>query len=111
MEKLVVPVVIGGGNLTDLVPEGSYIRGSDFNSPKDLVAYLKDLSNKPHEYIAFFWWHSIYKVRAIAQPYCALCHFLQTPPEERKVNKEASDHGFINWWSGYECLPKYTTFL
>ncbi|KAH8252139.1 hypothetical protein KR026_006327 [Drosophila bipectinata] len=111
MEKLIVPVVIGSGNLTNLVPEGSYIRASDFDSPKELVGYLKDLSTKPHEYIAYFWWHSLYKVRAIAQPYCALCHFLQTPPKERQLKKEGADLGFIHWWSEYQCPVKYTTFL
>ncbi|KAH8315796.1 hypothetical protein KR067_005025 [Drosophila pandora] len=111
MEKLIVPVVMGSGNLTNLVPEGSFIRGSDFASPKELVAYLKDLSTKPHDYIAFFWWHAIYKIRAIAQPYCALCHFIQTPLKDRKAKKEGTDLGFINWWSKYQCPVKHTTFL
>ncbi|KAI8039007.1 alpha-(1,3)-fucosyltransferase C [Drosophila gunungcola] len=113
MDKLMVPVLIGGGNLTNLVPQQSYIRGLDFSTPKDLVRHLKDLVNDREEYKRFFWWHSIYKLRQTYQPYCALCSLIQKPAEERQIGQGSSKLAFIKWWTSaeYQCPNRSTTFL
>ncbi|XP_020801708.1 alpha-(1,3)-fucosyltransferase C-like [Drosophila serrata] len=106
MHKFMVPVLIGGGNLNNLVPAQSYISGRDFPNPKDLVAHLKYLAKTPKEYKQYFWWHSLYKLRRNSVPYCQLCSLLQQPPEERRI-----ETSFAKWWSRYQCPKRITTFL
>ncbi|XP_016993847.2 alpha-(1,3)-fucosyltransferase C [Drosophila takahashii] len=110
MDKYVVPVLIGGGNLTNLVPQHSYISSKDFATPKDLINHLKDLADNTEEYKRYFWWHSLYKVRKTSQPYCALCKLIQQPPEERQI-QGSSGLDIINWWTQYQCPNRSTTFL
>ncbi|XP_017060260.1 alpha-(1,3)-fucosyltransferase C [Drosophila ficusphila] len=111
MDKLLVPVLIGGGNLTNLVPHHSFISSRDFSTPRELVAHLKDLANDPEEYRRYFWWHSLYKLRQSAQPYCALCSLIQQNPEERQIGQGSSKLAFIDWWTEYHCPNRSTTFL
>ncbi|XP_016972590.1 alpha-(1,3)-fucosyltransferase C [Drosophila rhopaloa] len=111
MDKLIVPVLIGGGNLTNLVPPHSYISGLDFSTPKDLIDHLIELTDNREEYRRYFWWHSIYKLRQAIQPYCALCSLIQKAPEERQIRQGSSKLAFINWWTEYQCPNRSTTFL
>ncbi|KAH8380311.1 hypothetical protein KR009_009923, partial [Drosophila setifemur] len=111
MQQMIVPVLIGGGNMTNLVPEASYIQSQDFPTPKDLVNHMEYLMANPEEYMGYFWWRALYKVRAVVQPYCALCHYIQTPAKDRPINKEASGRGFIHWWTEYQCPNRTTSFL
>ncbi|XP_039488416.1 alpha-(1,3)-fucosyltransferase C [Drosophila santomea] len=112
MDKLLVPVLIGGGNLTNLVPSHSYISSQDFATPKDLISHLKHLANSPEEYRRYFWWHSIYKLRHASQPYCALCSLVQKAPGAPEIRQRSySTGGFINWWTEYQCPNRSTTFL
>nr|CAJ42066.1 alpha 1,3-fucosyltransferase [Drosophila simulans] len=111
MDKLMVPVLIGGGNLTNLVPSHSYISSQDFATPQDLILHLKDLANNPLEYRRYFWWHSIYRLRKTSQPYCALCSLIQQAPGGHEVRQRAYSSGFINWWTKYQCPNRSTTFL
>ncbi|KAH8232759.1 hypothetical protein KR038_007986 [Drosophila bunnanda] len=110
MHNFVVPVLIGGGNLSHLVPPQSYISSRDFPNPKELVAHLKHLMNATEEYQRFFWWHSLYKLRRTSLPYCQLCSYLKLTQEERRL-ETASPVDFGNWWSTYQCPKRFTTFL
>ncbi|KAH8297711.1 hypothetical protein KR054_006508, partial [Drosophila jambulina] len=83
--KYVVPVLIGGGNLHNLLPPQSYISSRDFPKPQDLVAHLEHLERNKEEYKRYFWWHSLYKLRRTSAPYCQLCSLLQQPQEERRI--------------------------
>ncbi|KAH8297677.1 hypothetical protein KR054_005289, partial [Drosophila jambulina] len=106
MHNFVVPVLIGGGNLTNLVPPQSYISSQDFPKPKDLVAHLEHLVNATEKYQRYFWWHSLYKLRRTSLPYCQLCSHL------KELRRETSSPmSFANWWSAYQCPKRYTTFL
>ncbi|XP_020801707.1 alpha-(1,3)-fucosyltransferase C-like [Drosophila serrata] len=110
MHNFVVPVLIGGGNLSHLVPPQSYISNRDFPNPKDLVAHLERLANETEEYQRYFWWHSVYKLRRTSLPYCQLCSYLKPSPEERLI-ETSSPMDFAAWWSTYQCPKQFTTFL
>ncbi|KAH8347058.1 hypothetical protein KR059_004574 [Drosophila kikkawai] len=110
MYKFVVPVLIGGGNLTNLVPPHSYISSRDFPKAKDLAEHLKYLVKTPEEYKRYFWWHSLYKLRRNSVPYCQLCSFLNQPKEERRMETTALMN-FTDWWTKYQCPQRVTTFL
>ncbi|KAH8232767.1 hypothetical protein KR038_010579 [Drosophila bunnanda] len=105
MHNYAVPVLIGGGNLNNLVPPHSYISSRDFPKPKDLVAHLNHLVKTPEEYKRYFWWHSLYKLRRNSVPYCQLCSYLQQPPKRRIQTS------FAYWWATYHCPKQITTFL
>ncbi|EDV96421.1 GH16239 [Drosophila grimshawi] len=97
--NFVVPVVIGGGNLSQLVPPGSYISGGDVGTPKQLAEHLVELSSQPQLYEQFFWWHSMYRLHKSPHPLCALCRQLgrEVPRRERQPGE------FLKWWTGYQC--------
>ncbi|KAH8303759.1 hypothetical protein KR018_001529 [Drosophila ironensis] len=118
MHELIVPVLIGGGNLKNLVPEHSYIDSRDFHDPLDLIKYLYFLSRKPEEYATYFWWHALYMVRRTVQPYCALCNFLQSTPQydgsdgsELLTTKDVTKFSLKDWWKKRQCPLPITTFL
>ncbi|KAH8234621.1 hypothetical protein KR032_000744, partial [Drosophila birchii] len=110
MNNFVVPVLIGGGNVSHLVPPQSYISNRDFPDPKDLVAHLKRLMDATEEYQRYFWWHSLYKLRRTSLPYCQLCLHLKLPQEERNMEISPSID-FADWWSKHQCPKPFTTFL
>ncbi|XP_001354241.3 alpha-(1,3)-fucosyltransferase C [Drosophila pseudoobscura] len=140
LDKYVVPVLIGGGNLTNLVPPRSYISSRDFASPKHLVAHLKALMAQPELYRRFFWWRSKYELRFNFEPYCSLCQLLkhrhrpqsqsQSPsqtlnpqevPQEEPQSVQTTAAvpapvanpaaiSFVNWWQHYHCPNRTTSF-
>lgn len=97
LENFVVPVLIGGSNLTKLAPPGSYISSLEYSSPKILAERLKKLAKDPKLYEQFFWWHSKYQLQKITQPYCRLCHQLQHKRRQRQPDM------FLHWWTQYQC--------
>lgn len=94
----VVPVLIGPGNLSGLVPPDSYISSSEFSSPKLLAEHLLDLSEHPEKYEQFFRWHSKYALRKTKYQYCDLCRTLHKPFEPLLRPEE-----FKSWWTQYQC--------
>ncbi|KRF84036.1 alpha-(1,3)-fucosyltransferase C [Drosophila virilis] len=97
LANFVVPVLIGGGNLSELVPPGSYISADNFLSPFELSEHLMLLSSRPELYAQFFWWHSKYQIHKIKLPYCALCHQL------RQEQRQRPPFEFLQWWTIYQC--------
>ncbi|TDG47356.1 hypothetical protein AWZ03_006215 [Drosophila navojoa] len=97
LANFVVPVLIGGGNLSQLVPPGSYISDEDFHSPFELAQHLQMISSQPLLYEQFFWWHSKYAISYNKQPYCALCKQLRSSRRQR-ISVE-----FVQWWTVYQC--------
>lgn len=94
LSNFVVPVVIGGSNVRELIPPGSYIDGNQYQ-PRKLAEYLIDARGALYEH--FFWWHAKYQLHQIRQPYCALCDQLR---HKRKQRKHKS---FQRWWRKYKC--------
>ncbi|EDV96420.1 GH16238 [Drosophila grimshawi] len=97
LANYVVPVLIGGTNISQLAPPNSYINADQFHTPKDLAAHLIWLSTQPDLYEQYFWWHSKYQIQLNRQPYCHLCRRLR---ENREVNPATE---FVYWWTQYKC--------
>ncbi|KAH8302647.1 hypothetical protein KR044_009260, partial [Drosophila immigrans] len=97
LEMFVVPVLIGGSNLTQLAPPGCSISSHQFSSPKELAQHLRELAEDPVQYEQYFWWHFKYQLQKNRQPYCELCQRLKQPRHRR------SPDSFLDWWTQYQC--------
>lgn len=77
MQQLIIPILFNGvKNPTIFLPPKSYIDANDFDTPEDLVKYLRYLMDNPHEYIKYFWWKEHYTSKPFLffhQAYCELC--------------------------------------
>lgn len=102
LENYVVPVYIGSADLSGLLPPGSYISSSQFDSPKLLAKHLQELSEKPMLYAQFFNWRSKYALVKNTHQLCALCRTLLKPRIQVLQPEQ-----FKRWWTQYQC-PKKT---
>ena len=86
-----VPIVLGGSNYSDLhlaVP-GSFINALDFNSPKDLVDYIKKVDQDDKLYNSYFQWKKHYKVipenlKGCNDALCDVCQWLKNGTKPQK---------------------------
>ena len=94
---MTVPVVLGGTDYSRIAPPHSYIDVRDFDTPKELAAFLLRLDENDEEYLAYFWWRSRYKSRfdldQKAKSMCLLCAKLNDPDEPAKVYSDMR-----KWW-------------
>ena len=88
----VVPIVMGGGNYSTILPKHSYIDVKDFKSAKSLADYLKHLNKNNVEYLKYFKWTQKYHYY-IKTAKCELCRKLNDPTEPYK-----SYENFAHWW-------------
>ena len=58
----VIPIVLGGGNYSKLVPAHSCIDVKDFSSPAHLASYLNFLVQHPDHYLNYFMLKTDYEV-------------------------------------------------
>lgn len=80
----VVPVVYGGANYSRFAPPKSYVNALDFDSPKELAAHLKRLSENLDEYQRYFEWKNYYEIDSSKKPtICRLCEFLNNDEQIR----------------------------
>ena len=56
MEAGVVPVYLGTRDVAEVVPKGSYIDASDFDTPYDVANYLKEVLDDEDMYNSYFEW-------------------------------------------------------
>ncbi|KAL7039315.1 hypothetical protein ACKWTF_009862 [Chironomus riparius] len=77
LNEYTIPIVFNGlRDMTMYSPPKSFINANDFDTPEDLVNYLKFLMSNPREYIKYFWWKKHYNVKTHpVYPYthCELC--------------------------------------
>lgn len=83
-----IPVVLGGGNYSRVLPPHSYIDVSDYPSPGALATYLQYLASNETAYLEYFWWKDRYNVVSdsylFSNPgWCQLCQMLHQdlPPK------------------------------
>jgi len=59
-----VPITLGGSNYSDprLAIPGSYINALDFETPQDLIRYIKKVDNNDTLYNEFFKWKKKFKI-------------------------------------------------
>ncbi|CAL1688347.1 unnamed protein product [Lasius platythorax] len=94
----VVPVVYGGANYSQFAPPNSYVNALDFESPKELAAYLKYLSQDLRRYQSFLEWKKYYRVNgATKRAVCTLCEVLHKQ-KEPKMYSTLSD-----WYAKDKC--------
>ncbi|KAL6427436.1 hypothetical protein ACFW04_008756 [Cataglyphis niger] len=94
----VVPVVYGGANYSQFAPPNSYVNALDFDSPKELAAYLKYLSQDLRRYQSFLEWKKYYRVKnATTRAVCTLCEVLHKQ-KEPKMYSTLSD-----WYAKHKC--------
>ncbi|XP_018353589.1 PREDICTED: alpha-(1,3)-fucosyltransferase C-like isoform X2 [Trachymyrmex septentrionalis] len=100
----VVPVVYGSANYSQFAPPNSYVNALDFESPKELAAYLKYLSQDLQRYQSFLQWKKYYRVRGgTKRAVCTLCEMLHKQ-KKPKLYSDLSD-----WYAKDKCTIQ--TFL
>ncbi|XP_018055295.1 PREDICTED: alpha-(1,3)-fucosyltransferase C-like [Atta colombica] len=100
----VVPVVYGSANYSRFAPPNSYVNALDFESPKELAAYLKYLSLDLQRYQSFLQWKKYYRVRGgTERAVCTLCEVLHKQ-KKPKLYSDLSD-----WYAKDKCIIQ--TFL
>ena len=91
----VIPVVLGGGNYSAMLPPHSYIDVKDFASPKDLAIYLKKLDGNDTLYNEYFAWknkYTAYQTRNTHPQFaCSICRHVYDKQHvvERLVDVES----------------------
>jgi hypothetical protein len=53
MENLIVPIVLRTSEYTSIAPNGSYIAVDQFENPRELAAYLKELDANDDKYLKY----------------------------------------------------------
>ncbi|KAM6896749.1 4-galactosyl-N-acetylglucosaminide 3-alpha-L-fucosyltransferase 9-like [Lycodopsis pacificus] len=94
-----VPVVLGPPkqNYEDHAPPDSFIHINDFSSPQKLAERLLYLDQNNAEYVRFFTWRSIFKVKPsafIREHACKTCRYLQNHKEYQAFDD------LISWYWG-----------
>ncbi|XP_018368722.1 PREDICTED: alpha-(1,3)-fucosyltransferase C [Trachymyrmex cornetzi] len=100
----VIPVVYGSANYSRFAPPNSYVNALDFESPKELAAYLKYLSQDLQRYQSFLQWKKYYRVKGgTKRAVCILCEMLHKQ-KKPKLYSDLSD-----WYAKDKCTIQ--TFL
>ncbi|KAG5320829.1 FUCTC fucosyltransferase, partial [Pseudoatta argentina] len=87
----IIPVVYGGANYSRFAPPNSYVNALDFESPKELAAYLKYLSQDLQRYQSFLQWKKYYRVKGgTERAVCTLCEVLHKQ-KKPKLYSDLSD--------------------
>ena len=96
-----VPIVLGGSNYSNprLAVPGSFINAFDFNSPKDLVDYIKRVDHDDKLYNSYFQWKKDYKVipeslKGCNDGLCDICKWLKNgvKPQRDALNSSIFGH-------------------
>jgi hypothetical protein len=94
----IVPIVLGKVDYKMETPPDSVIDIRDFQSPKALAEYLRELAANAKSYNAYFQWKQSYRTdfgSGISQ-YCSLCDGLHNP----ELSSGKSTGGYYDWWLG-----------
>ncbi len=108
LRTMMIPIVYGSANYTELVPPKSVIDVTRFRSPKDLATRLKHLAKHENEYNSFFEWKSKgYLVvtvtkKLMAASFCGLCAILNDPFYQYKDYRDIH-----KWWVNGMCEPRF----
>ncbi|XP_053206522.1 glycoprotein 3-alpha-L-fucosyltransferase A-like [Panonychus citri] len=100
----IIPIVLGGGNYSYVLPNHSYIDALSFKSPRDLAMLLLSLSADERRYNSYFEWKSRFTVnnndyRTLS---CQICPKLKQLTQNEFLssnvlcNRRHKD--LDNWW-------------
>uniref|UniRef100_A0A1I8PEN6 Fucosyltransferase n=1 Tax=Stomoxys calcitrans TaxID=35570 RepID=A0A1I8PEN6_STOCA len=98
----IIPVVFGGADYKQFLPPYSYINAEDYATPAELANYLMYLSERPIEYMRYFWWREHYELQFYS-PFCELCQRLHQP---QYFLKTQSYSNIEQWWLQGSCRFK-----
>jgi alpha-1,3-fucosyltransferase len=96
MNSSLLPIVLGQANYSQVAPPHSHINVLDFDSPKSLAKYLRQLDRNDSAYLSYFWWKDIYHVEFKSlreQVFCKLCELLQD-----NTTTSSTYANFDKWW-------------
>ena len=96
-----LPIVLGGSNYSDplLAVPGSFINAFDFNSPNDLVNYIKKVDQDDKLYNSYFQWKKHYKVipenlKGCNDAICDVCQWLKNGTKPQRSTLDGSIFGY-----------------
>ncbi|XP_025079389.1 alpha-(1,3)-fucosyltransferase C-like, partial [Pomacea canaliculata] len=100
----VVPVVRGGLDYSQHIPEGTFINADDYRSPEDLGKYLKELMNDEGTYIDMLWRIAHFTTAIYHDSYtyswCQLCDKLHRLQDNAKTYPD-----LFEWYHEGRCWP------
>lgn len=93
-----MPVVYGGANYSQFAPPNSYVNALDFESPRELAAHLRNLTQDLRRYRSFLRWKKRYRIEGgTKRAVCTLCEVLH----KRKTPKRYSV--LSDWYARGKC--------
>lgn len=105
LNKMIIPVLYNGVNVSKILPPHSYINVDDFESVKELTDYLTYLSNNPEEYMKYFWWKEFYTYEKRHYS-CDLCKKLNSWDRSKTI----ATHPDIDTWYNKDACRAPTQF-
>ncbi|XP_025078934.1 alpha-(1,3)-fucosyltransferase C-like [Pomacea canaliculata] len=100
----VVPIVRGGLDYSQHIPEGTFINADDYRSPEDLGKYLKELMNDEGTYIDMLWRIAHFTTATYHDSYtyswCQLCDKLHRLQDNSKTYPD-----LFEWYHEGRCWP------
>jgi alpha-1,3-fucosyltransferase len=99
----IIPIVMGGADYDQILPQNSYINALNFSSPQYLAQYLKKVSSNYTLYKSYFEWKEKYysSNNYWDPPFCDLCHKLNGIKSDStlSVSKSMSrTKQLVTWW-------------
>ncbi|XP_059146136.1 alpha-(1,3)-fucosyltransferase C-like [Physella acuta] len=80
-----IPVVRGGANYAQSIPGGTFIDANNFESPKDLAIYLRNLSADLDGYSTFLRNKDQYQFVKTPNVYCSVCNKIRDEIVKPKI--------------------------
>ncbi|XP_071122910.1 4-galactosyl-N-acetylglucosaminide 3-alpha-L-fucosyltransferase 9-like [Mytilus edulis] len=98
----IVPVIRGAPNVKDILPNGTFISTLDFNSPKQLALYLRDVAFNKTKYLTYIQAKDRYSAHSnidlIRDGACTLCKILNSD------NKRKGTVNLSQWALKNKCV-------
>ncbi len=94
-----VPVVYGGADYEAVAPPNSFIDVRNFESPKELVNYLKKVQRDEKLHAKYFEWRRTYSVQSTEcwKGWCELCR--RTGLQNENPLEISAHSDLSNWWT------------
>ncbi|CAM1327980.1 FUT7 (predicted) [Pycnogonum litorale] len=103
----VVPVVLGGGDYSNVVPSSSYIDVTSFPSTENLAQYLKLLDRREDLYVKYLEWKRYFTIEIedmLFYMFCDICDKIN------KDNRLKTYENIKDWWVRDECFSEHENF-
>ena len=85
-----------------LAPPGSFIHIDEFEGPKQLAEYLKELDKDDQKYLSYFQWRNIGSLQRV-KFFCRTCAMLNFNLVTKHKHPEVD---WDNWWWNQTCFSR-----